>query len=247
MKKGYLLTILPILLILANINNAMAMKSYEKDTLMTSQGPAELYFLGHGTLMIIFNGRVIHVDPWSSMADYSLLPRADLVLITHQHGDHLDPAAVEKIRKDSTEIFCNALSASSLTGARVMGNGDTAMSGGMKIEAVPAYNIKHERSPGKPFHSKGEGNGYILTLGDKRIYIAGDTENIPEMANLKDIDVAFLPMNLPYTMSPEMVAAAVRMFHPSVLYPYHYGDTDASVLIQLIDTARTEVRIRDLK
>ena len=247
MKKRYLLTVLPILLILANINNAMAMKNYEKDTLMTSQGPAELYFLGHGTLMIIFNGRVIHVDPWSSMADYSLLPRADLILITHQHGDHLDPAAVEKIRKDSTEIFCNALSASNLTGARVMGNGDTAMSGGMKIEAVPAYNIKHERSPGKPFHPEGEGNGYILTLGDKRIYIAGDTENIPEMANLKDIDVAFLPMNLPYTMSPEMVAAAVRMFQPSILYPYHYGDTDASVLLQLIDTARTEVRIRDLK
>jgi len=247
MKKRYLLTVLPILLILANINNAMAMKNYEKDTLMTSQGPAELYFLGHGTLMIIFNGRVIHVDPWSSMADYSLLPRADLILITHQHGDHLDPAAVEKIRKDSTEIFCNALSASKLTGARVMGNGDTAMSGGMKIEAVPAYNIKHERSPGKPFHPEGEGNGYILTLGDKRIYIAGDTENIPEMANLKDIDVAFLPMNLPYTMSPEMVAAAVRMFQPSILYPYHYGDTDASVLLQLIDTARTEVRIRDLQ
>jgi L-ascorbate metabolism protein UlaG (beta-lactamase superfamily) len=247
MKQRYLLTILSTILFLTNINNAMARKSFETDTVMTSQGPAELYFLGHGTLMIIFSGRVIHIDPWSSMADYSGLPPADLILITHQHGDHLDPATVAKIRKEGTEIFCNALSAAQLSGARVMKNGDAAISGDIRIEAVPAYNIKHERSPGSPFHPKGEGNGYVLTLGDKRIYIAGDTEDIPEMANLKDIDVAFLPMNLPYTMSPEMVARAVGLFHPPVIYPYHYGDTDASVLLQLVDTATTEVRIRDLK
>jgi len=246
MKKRFLLTILPLLFVI-NSNNAMAQNSFEKDTIMTSQGPAELCFLGHGTLMIIFNGRVIHIDPWSSMADYSVLPQADLILITHEHGDHLDPATVKKISKESTEIYCNALSASKLTGARVMKNGDEVMSGDIRIEAIPAYNIKHERSPGNPFHPRGEGNGYILTLGDKRIYIAGDTENIPEMANLKEIDVAFLPMNLPYTMSPEMVAGAVRMFRPSVLYPYHYGDTDTSGLLQLVDTDSIEVRIRDLK
>ena len=128
-----------------------------------------------------------------------------------------------------------------------MNNGSVSEFNGIKIEAVPAYNIKHERSPGNPFHPKGEGNGYILTLGNKRIYIAGDTENIPEMAALKNIDVAFLPMNLPYTMTPEMVADAVKMFSPGILYPYHYGDTDTSKLLPLVDPAKTEVRIRNLK
>jgi L-ascorbate metabolism protein UlaG (beta-lactamase superfamily) len=111
---------------------------------------------------------------------------------------------------------------------------------------VPAYNIKHQRSPGNPFHPKGDGNGYVLTLGDKRIYIAGDTENIPEMSALKDINVAFLPMNLPYTMTPEMVGEAVRMFNPEIVYPYHFGETNTDLLLPLVDTTKTEVRIRKL-
>ena len=119
---------------------------------------------------------------------------------------------------------------------------------GIRIEAVPAYNIVHMRSPNNPFHPKGEGNGYILTLGDKRIYIAGDTENTPEMKALKNIDIAFLPMNLPYTMTPEMVADAVRAFKPAILYPYHFGSTDTGILVKLLQNSpETEVRIRDMK
>jgi L-ascorbate metabolism protein UlaG (beta-lactamase superfamily) len=246
MRTTFLLTIVSVTILL-NSTITMAQKSIESDTIMTVKGPVEMWFLGHGSLMFKFNGKVIHIDPYSAVADYSALPQADLILITHQHGDHLDLNAVEKIKKSNTAIICNALSAPKLPGARVMKNGDVNMEGDIKIEAVPAYNVKHERSPGNPYHPAGEGNGYILTLGDKRIYVAGDTENIPEMTNLKDIYIAFLPMNVPYTMTPEMVAAAVRMFYPVILYPYHYGNTNADLLLPLVDSSKTEVRIRDLK
>jgi L-ascorbate metabolism protein UlaG (beta-lactamase superfamily) len=247
MKTRYLLTALSIVASLTAGTTIMAQKSIEKDTIMTGNGPVEMWFLGHGTLMFTINGEVIHIDPYSAVADYSKLPAADLILITHQHGDHLDLKAIDKIRKSSTVIICNALSSSQLPGAKVMKNGDRDVEGDITIEAVPAYNIKHERSPGNPYHPRGEGNGYVLTIGGKKIYVAGDTENIPEMAKLKDIYVAFLPMNLPYTMTPEMVADAIKMFNPAILYPYHYGDTDATLLLPLVDRNRTEVRIRDLK
>ena len=129
-----------------------------------------------------------------------------------------------------------------------MKNGDVDTVLGIRIEAVPAYNIVHKRDNGEPFHPKGVGNGYVLTFGDKRIYIAGDTENIPEMKTLKNIDVAFLPMILPYTMTPEMVADAARVFKPKILYPYHYGDTDPQKLVQLLKNDKEiEVRIRELR
>ena len=129
-----------------------------------------------------------------------------------------------------------------------MQNGDVRTVGGLKIEAVPAYNIVHKRSSGQPFHPKGIGNGYVITFGDKRVYVAGDTENTPEMKKLKDINVAFLPMNLPYTMTPEMVADAARAFKPKVLYPYHYGQTEPSRLVDLLkDSKQIEVRIRKMR
>jgi L-ascorbate metabolism protein UlaG (beta-lactamase superfamily) len=129
-----------------------------------------------------------------------------------------------------------------------MRNGDVREELGFRIEAVPAYNVVHMRAPGQPYHAKGVGNGYIVTFGDTRVYIAGDTENTPEMKALKDIDVAFLPMNLPYTMTPEMVADAARAFRPRILYPYHYGDTDPQELVRLLAGEKDiEVRVRDLR
>ena len=129
-----------------------------------------------------------------------------------------------------------------------MRNGDVKTIKGIKIEAVPAYNIVHKRDNGEPFHPKGAGNGYVIHFGDKKVYIAGDTENIPEMKELKDIDIAFLPMNLPYTMTPEMVADAAKSFKPRILYPYHYGETDVSKIVDLMkDTKDVEVRIRKMK
>jgi L-ascorbate metabolism protein UlaG (beta-lactamase superfamily) len=217
----------------------------DQDVIKTSQGDLEITFIGHGTLMFTFNKKIIHVDPVSEMADYSTLPKADLILITHHHGDHLDPKALALIKQEKTIIIAPGKCSDKAEGCIVMGNGETKTAAGFKIEAVPAYNILHKRNSGEPFHPKGEGNGYIITFGDKRVYVGGDTENTPEMKALKNIDAAFLPMNLPYTMTPEMVADAAKAFKPAVLYPYHYGNTDTNQLIELLkDEKAIDVRIK---
>ena len=221
---------------------------FGEDIIPTSQGDLKLTFIGHGTLMFSFQGITIHIDPVGRYADYTQLPQADLILVTHEHGDHLDAKAIEVLAKPNTDIIITEKCLGKLKGGIVMKNGESKTIKGIKVEAVPAYNIKHMRSADSPYHPKGEGNGYILTLGNKRIYVAGDTENIPEMKVLKDIDIAFLPMNLPYTMDPEMVADAARAFRPKILYPYHYGQTETQELVELLkDETDIEVRIRELK
>jgi len=226
---------------------AGAESKYEQDVIATNAGDLKITFIGHGTLMFEFNGKIIHVDPVRREADYTDMPKADIILLTHEHGDHLDPAAIKILRKEGTQIVLTKPCAEKVEGL-LMANGDVKTVQGLKIEAVPAYNIVHMRSAGNPFHPKGRGNGYIITFGDKRVYVAGDTENTPEMKRLKDIDVAFLPMNLPYTMSPEMVADAAKAFKPKILYPYHYGQTDPNKLVELLkDSKNIEVRIRDMR
>jgi len=221
---------------------------FEKDVFKTSEGNLAITFIGHATLMMEFNGKVIHIDPVSNYADYSKLPKADLILVTHEHGDHFDLNAINLLRKKSTIVLETEKCAEKYKDGVVLKNGDSYNFSGIEIDAVPAYNIQHMRSPGNPFHPKGVGNGYVIHFGDKKVYVAGDTENIPGMAKLKNIDVAFLPMNLPYTMTPEMVADAAKMFHPKILYPYHYGNTDTGKLLDLMkDQKGIEVRIRDLK
>ena len=223
-------------------------EAFEKDTIGTSAGDLEITFIGHGTLMLTFNSKVIHVDPWTRLADYSKMPKADIILITHEHRDHLDAKALELIRRDKSQVLLNEKGANKIGSGIVMKNGDVKTVGGLKIEAVPAYNLVHMRSQGVPYHPKGNGNGYIVDFGGKRVYIAGDTENTPEMKRLKGIDIALLPMNLPYTMTPEMVADATRAFRPKILYPYHYGKTDISKITELLkDVNGLEVRIRKMK
>ncbi|KPK64457.1 metal-dependent hydrolase [candidate division WOR_3 bacterium SM23_42] len=237
-----------ILLVVCLAIPVVAQESFEKDVIETSEGDLEITFIGHGTLIFVFGDKVVHVDPWSRLADYSKLPKADLILLTHHHGDHLDPVALQQVRADSTIVVLTEICAEKVDGGVVMENGDQRTYMGIDIIAVPAYNVVHKRDNGELFHPKGEGNGYVLTFGDTRIYIAGDTENTPEMKALEDIDYAFLPMNLPYTMTPGMVVDAVCAFKPKVLYPYHYGDTNISELIELLkDNTHTEVRIRKMQ
>ena len=227
---------------------ANAGEAFEVDVLDTSAGPLNITFIGHGSLIFDFGGRTIHVDPYGQLADYSKLPKADLVLITHEHRDHLDLKALESVRRADTVVIANGAAAGQVPGALAMGNGDVRQVLGITIEAVPAYNLVHKRDNGQPFHPKGAGNGYILGFGDKRVYVAGDTENIPEMKALRAIDCAFLPMNLPYTMTPEMVAEAATVFRPQLLYPYHYGETDPAKLVELLSEHKEiEVRIRKMR
>jgi len=219
----------------------------EYDKVNTPAGIVEMHFMGHGSLMFKVNGFVIYIDPVSSYIDYELFPKADIILVTHEHGDHLDIKLIDSLKKNETLVFCNENSGKAIPWALVMKAGDRQEINNIIFEAVPAYNIVNERAPGQPFHPKGVGVGYIITIGGKRFYVAGDTENIPEMKDLKNIDVAFLPMNLPYTMTPEMVADAARAFKPKILYPYHYGDTNTDELINLLKGSGIEVRIRNLK
>jgi len=241
------LFILLITFILVFSLTSIAQETFETDIIKTSAGDLEITFIGHSTLMFTFGGKVIHIDPVSRMADYTKLPKADIILVTHEHGDHLDTKALEIIRSKETALVYTETCAKRVKGGIVMKNGDVKVIEGLKIEAVPAYNIVHMRSKGRPYHPKGVGIGYIITFGDKRVYVAGDTENTPEMKKLKKIDIAFLPMNLPYTMTPEMVADAAKAFKPKILYPYHFGNTDTSELVNLLKGIKEiDVRIRKM-
>jgi L-ascorbate metabolism protein UlaG (beta-lactamase superfamily) len=228
-------------------NSSAFSQEFEQDSIPTSQGELKITFLGHSTLFFAFGGKIIHIDPVTRYADYAALPKADIILVTHEHGDHFDSRAIELIKKEGTDLVYTEKCKEKYPGGQALKNGEVRTVQGIKIETVPAYNIVHMRSEGLPYHPKGEGNGYILTLADKRVYVAGDTENTPEMKALKNIDIAFLPMNLPYTMTPEMVADAARAFKPKILYPYHYGDTETSKIVELLkDVKGIEVRIRKM-
>jgi L-ascorbate metabolism protein UlaG (beta-lactamase superfamily) len=224
-----------------------AQDKFEVDTLPTSAGDLQITFLGHGSLLFTFKGKHIYIDPYGEVADYSKLPKADIIFVTHDHYDHFDLKALSKIRTSQTTLVVTQLCARQVQGGIVLRNGEQRTVDGVLAEAVSAYNIAHKRENGQPFHPRGDGNGYILTFGDLRVYVAGDTENIPEMKSLQHIDCAFLPMNLPYTMTPEMVADAAKSIKPHILYPYHYGDTDTSKIKQLLNSEEgIEVRIRKL-
>jgi L-ascorbate metabolism protein UlaG (beta-lactamase superfamily) len=250
MAKKNLNPFLRVLLII--IIAVMTIPSYsqdvpEYDKVSTAAGNVDLYFIGHGSIMFRVNGFAIYIDPVKSSGSYEFRPKADIILVTHEHGDHLDVNLINELRKDETLLFCNENSLTKISWAMAMKAGDRQEINGIIIEAVPAYNIVNESSPGKLFHPKGAGLGYILTIGGKRFYVAGDTENIPEMKALKNIDVAFLPMNLPYTMTPEMVADAALAFKPKILYPYHFGNTNMEKIVTLLKNSGIEVRIRNLK
>lgn len=234
-----------VLIFLMCFTMGRAQNQFESDMIKTSAGDLKMYYINHATLMFTFNDLVIHIDPVSRATDYTKMPKADIILVTHQHGDHLDKSAIDLLKKTGTDIILTESCREQISEGTIMHNGDTKMVKGIKIEAVPAYNLVHKRDNGEPFHPKGIGNGYVLIFGNKRVYVAGDTENVPEMRDLKNINIAFLPMNLPYTMTPEMVADAVRMFNPEIVIPYHFGNTDRQKLVDLLsDKKNTEIWLR---
>ena len=241
--KKALLTIIFIIMIIPGFSQ----EPPEYDKIVTSAGVVEMHFIGHGSLMFKVNGFVIYTDPVRSSGKYDFLPKADLILVTHEHGDHLDPKLIEDLKKPGTLLYSNQNSTLKIPWAMAMKAGDRQEINSIIIEAVPAYNLVNESTPGHPFHPKGAGIGYILTIGGKRFYVAGDTENTPEMKALRNIDVAFLPMNLPYTMTPAMVADAALAFKPKILYPYHFGETDTNEIVKLLKDSGIDVRIRSLK
>lgn len=228
------------------LTNLLIADNLDTDTFKTSSSrDVVITFIKHGSLMLTYEGMHIQVDPVMMFADYSTFPKADFILITHEHGDHLDIKAIDNLTKENTGLVLNQSSRDIISKGDVMKNGDMLkLREDIHLEAVPAYNTTEGR---EKYHPRHRDNGYILTIDGLRIYIAGDTEDIPEMKNLKNIDVAFLPVNQPYTMTVDQAVNAARMFSPKVLYPYHFGDTDVNLIKAKLQNSGIEVRIRSME
>ncbi len=201
------------------------MKTFE-----TPIGELSLDIIGHASFHIVWNKNNIFVDPYSEIADFTLFPKADLIIITHNHYDHLDLSAIRPLLKDDTVIVCDTTSNDVLKKGNALRYGETFNYKGVEIEAVPAYNILNKREDGKPFHPRGLVNGYVLDFGGFRLYIAGDTELIPEMNTLRNINLALLPKNLPYTMSDIQFVEAANIIKPNYLYATHFFEIDSAYL-----------------
>lgn len=220
---------------------------YEVDSFTIKSGkPIKFHALVHASIRIEYDGKQIMIDPVSKLGertiDYASMPKADYIFITHGHFDHLDTTAIKLLTSNNTQLITNQSCADMLGYGTVMANGNILqLADDFTAEAVPAYNITDGH---QNFHPKGRDNGFILTLDGLRIYIAADTEDIPEMAELKDIDIAFLPCNQPYTMTIEQLVNAARMVKPKVLFPYHYGQTDVSGIQSQLEADGIDVRIR---
>ncbi|MGH9679140.1 MAG: MBL fold metallo-hydrolase [Candidatus Acidiferrales bacterium] len=226
----------------------LAMASSETQVFQTDAGPVSITPLYHASTLIEAGNQVIYVDP-ARLPSTAGLPPADLILISDIHGDHMDSADILALHKPTTVVWAPSAVAQIINTSTVISNGETKSWGQWTIEAIPMYNIVRGPAPGKFYHDKGRGNGYVLTFGGKRFYFSGDTENIPEMRALKNIDVAFICMNLPNTMSPEEAAEAVKAFHPRIAIPYHYRsrtqNSDLTIFKKALEGTGIEVRLLD--
>lgn len=221
--------------------------TYEVDVFKTKSGKTvRFHALVHASIRMEYDGREIEIDPVTKLGnktiDYTAMPKANIIFVTHEHGDHFDKDAIKLLSDNGTKLITNRRCADMLGFGEVMANGDKMqIADDFTVEAVPAYNYSEGRTQ---FHPKGRDNGYVLTVDGLRIYIAGDTEDIPEMSGIKDIDIAFLPCNQPYTMTTEQLVKAAKTIKPKVLFPYHYGQTDVSKLPSLLQSDGIDVRIR---
>ena len=239
--------ILTCLFAALGLTTACGQGNYETDVFTTKSGKTVTFHaLVHASIRIQYDGQEIQIDPvrklGNKVIDYAAMPKADYIFVTHEHGDHFDKEAIKLLANKSTQLVMNKRCEEMYDGkCAVLQNGQKATLGAIKVEAVPAYNTTEGHTQ---FHPKGRDNGYILTIDGLRIYIAGDTEDIPEMQNIKDIDIAFLPCNQPYTMTPAQLVKAARTIKPKVLFPYHYGQTDVSGLPEQLKGDGIDVRIR---
>jgi L-ascorbate metabolism protein UlaG (beta-lactamase superfamily) len=219
--------------------------TYEVDVFQTKSGKTvKFHALTHASIRIQYDGKEIEIDPVTKLGektiDYAAMPKADYLLVTHEHFDHFNQEAIKILSDEKTRLMMNKRCADMYGSGEVMANGDKIqIADDFTIEAVPAYNYTEGHTQ---FHPKGRDNGYILTIDGLRIYIAGDTEDIPEMESIKNIDIAFLPCNQPYTMTTEQLVRAAKIIKPKVLFPYHYGQTDVSGIAAQLDGI--DVRIR---
>lgn len=222
-------------------------QSYEVDTFKTKSGKTiRFHALVHASIRVEYDGKEIEIDPVTKLGnrtvDFTAMPKADYIFVTHEHQDHFDREALKILTAQQTCLVTNKRCADMLGSGKVMANGDKLqLADDITVEAVPAYNITEGR---QQYHPKGRDNGYILTIDGLRIYIAGDTEDIPEMASVSDIDIAFLPCNQPFTMTTDQLVRAARIVKPKVLFPYHYGQTDVSKLPSQLQGDGIDVRIR---
>lgn len=217
------------------------------DIYETNKGALKVTLVGHGSVMFEYGGKIIQVDPYSKVAEYSNLPKADLIILTHEHQDHLDTIAINAAKKADTHFIISKPCNEMLGFGDIINNGDKTTWNDISIEAVPAYNIVSKRPDGTAFHPKGRGNGYIFSFGDKKVYVAGDTENIPEMDKLKGtIDIAFLPKNQPYTMTDDMFIDAAKKVIPKVLYPYHLSEFDQEKISKALDGTNIQLAVRPM-
>ncbi len=216
----------------------------QTQTFPTSAGDVKITPLFHASALIQAGGKTIYVDP-AKPANLTGLPKADLILITHIHHDHFDPDSIAAISQPSTEVIAPASVVEMFPSAHAIANGQSQAWNQWTIEAVPAYNLVRGPAAGQLFHPKGRDDGYVLTYGGKRFYFSSDTEDTPEVRALKNIDVAFLCMNVPYTMPPEEAADAVRAFRPKIVIPYHYRGSDLRIFQQRLEGSGIEVRLLD--
>ncbi len=222
-------------------------ETYEVDVFKTKSGKTvKFHALVHASIRIEYDGKEIEIDPVTKLGnktiDYTAMPKADYLFVTHEHGDHFNQEAIKILTGEKTRFITNKRCADMYGSGEVMANGDVLkIADDFTVEAVPAYNITEGRTQ---FHPKGRDNGYILTIDGLRIYIAGDTEDIPEMESVKDIDIAFLPCNQPYTMTTDQLVRAAKTVKPKVMFPYHYGQTDVSGVPSQLQGEGIDVRIR---
>ncbi len=234
-----------VLVSLLTFSLGFAQLNNDPDRIETEQGDLVIHPVLHGTVIFEWNGQTVYMDPWGSANLYDEKPAPDVILITHPHGDHLSPEALASLNTTNTSFYvpqavADEMPEEYLAQTTVISNGESMEYEGITINAVPMYNLPEEGAR----HAKGWGNGYVLSMGGKDVYVSGDTEGIPEMRNLEGIDVAFVCMNLPYTMDINQGSDAVLDFEPTIVYPYHHRGQDIEEFKKLVDAGNKDIEVR---